>query len=316
MKKITVCAMIMCVMLSGCGTNAELLNDSEKNKEENIQNNIVESEKPPQEKNENITGEVKDSVEQNENIEKHTETEEEYIERIKNTYSEIKEEVAAIGAEKPEILFNEIPWGSSYTLSKEKMKSTDRYLSDLAIARTYLLTRFVCGNKPGKLSPEGQMQYIVDDKIGADIGGASVVDNGDKTVAGYTIKSCSMYFIGVLKDEKYAFSEDDSALYAATYVIENSNVQSVREDLITKISSIYGEPDSTRYMEPDSMEQEYIYWYGANDTVLVLTSNNSGKITISYVWLGGEELLNAALNSTNKKESEESVYGNGNTDGL
>ena len=135
------------------------------------------------------------------------------------------------------------------------------------------------------------------------------------------MSDCAMYFVGIAKDGTYILSDEDSILYAACYRIESTNIETAKEDLKTKISSVYGDPDSTREIEPYAnapITEEYIYWYGANDTVLVLSSDEGGIITISYVWLGGEELLKNALDSTENAQSEieEGIYGYGNTSGL
>lgn len=317
MKRTTICIVTLFIMLCGCG-NSTPLNDSE-----TVNTDIVQNEIEEKTENEEFAKDITEedfteeeipmdegnSTESIENAENHIESIEEYTERIKNTYSEIKDEVAAIGAEKQEILFNGIPFGSNYKSSEKKMKKIDGYYFSILGKPIYLLSRFACGNKKDRLG-----RNLIEDLIETDIGACATANIDNMNVAGYSVKSCKMYFIGVLKDGKCAFSEDDSALYAASYVIENSNVESVREDLITKISSVYGEPDSIRYMEPDTMEQENIYWYGANDTMIVLKPRNE-QVSIQYVWLGGEELINAVLNA-DKQVEENGVYGDGNTEGL
>ena len=71
----------------------------------------------------------------------------------------------------------------------------------------------------------------------------------------------------------------------------------------------------------------YTYWYGQNDTMLVLKSVNTendttdlyeDEIYISYVWLKGDELLLQA-SDTLKQEAinkEKEIYGNNSTNGL
>lgn len=302
MKRMIVCIMIICAILCGCGKEMPL-NDSETNKNETIQSgDVLENTEA------STNQEVENSVEIPESNIEHAET---YTKKMETIYSEAKSEAATMGAEKTEILFNEIPWGSNFETAESKMQQIDGYSKSRlfkGIVRT--LEYFLCGDFTNNHG----------DKSFAEIGGLAKASSENLIVAGYNILECRMYFSGIIKDDKNVLSDEDSVLYAAGYIIEASNTESTKEDLKTKISSIYGEPNNTRDIElyDVSTTQEYIYWYGANDTVLVLTADGGGWIYLSYVWLGGEELLNAALDNAEsaQSESENDVYGNGDTSGL
>lgn len=319
MKRTIICIATLCVMLCGCG-NKSPLNDSETNNADIAQSDNDESintENYTQNiPNEEISGSENNSVELEENTEKHTETKEEYIESIKGTYSEIKEEVTTIGVGKTEILFNEVPWKSCLLDANSKLKDNAMELE------TYLIPEPISVSSRLGIWRIGLDQRLRDnDYWNSNVGGVTRPKKTKINVAGYDTEDCILLFAAVEKDGEYVLTDEDSALYAAQYTIKPVDAEVTKEDLKTKLSSIYGDPDSTRNIEPyeNSPEtQEYIYWYGANDTVLVLTASDSGQITISYVWLGGEELLSNALDYAEKEQQEdaEEIYGNDNTEGL
>ena len=307
MKRISIYIIVLCILLCGCKSNSSS-EDIEPNETETTQSNYSEEEKY----SESNTEEAADSMEETENTEKYIETDEEYIEKLNSIYSEIKDEISVLGNKKTEILFNEIPWMSNFAQSEEQMKKNDGYKSG-AIFKGVIRSPyyFLCGN--GKNNYEGS-DY-------SEIGGITRTVFDEMKIAGYNLSDCAMYFVGIAKNGTYILSDEDSILYAACYTIESTDVKTTKEDLKTKISSVYGDPDNTREIEPYAnapITEEYIYWYGANDTVLVLSSDEGGRITISYVWLGGEELLKNALDSAEnaQSESEESIYGDENTSGL
>ena len=309
MKKLLLCVAIMCIILCGCG-EGEALNDS---KIEKIESEDVSSSQN-EESNENTEKDIVNSETHEESDSIHKETREEYIERMNNIYSEIKEEAAKIGQDQEEILFNGVLWGSDFTSMDTELQEKDG---------TYLIGML---NAPVSISSRIGIRMELDARYTDfssfdNIAGVARAKRKEMKVAGYEVEDCMLLFSAVFKDDTYILSNEDSALYAAQYTIKPVDSEAAMEDLKNKISSIYGEPDSIRDIEPYEnalTTNEYIYWYGANDTVLVLSSTDSGQITISYVWLGGEELLNAALDNAEKElsESEESVYGNGNTTGL
>lgn len=301
MKRTAAFIIIICIMLCGCGENVLSENS------ETIQNNNSEIVAPSE-----VVNSVDDSASTFESDIEYIETKEEYTEIMKDIYSEIKEAASTLGTEKTEVLFNKIPWGSNFEVAESKMKQIDGYTQSVIFKGVVFTTEyFLCGYSKNNHESE---EF-------SDIGGITLTSFDNMNVAGYSVSDCRMCFVGILKDGENVLSDKDSMLYAAYYKIESNNTKNTKEDIKTKISSIYGEPDNTREIEPYENAQttnEYIYWYGANNTVLVLSSDNSGRITISYVWLDGEELLNAALDNAekNQSESQDGVYGNGDTSGL
>lgn len=311
MKKLIVCAMILCILLCGC-ERSNALNDSETNEMETSKNISTEIRNSV----EDIKKEEADSVESSEDYEKHTETREEFIDRMKELYSEIKNEISTIGAEKVEILFNEVTFGSCLLDTINMLKKED--IMELS---NFIMPEPVSVNSMLGIKVSFDDRFYDNKYYNNNVGGVARPSKMEITVAGYDVEDCMLIFSAIEKDGHYILSDKDSALYAAEYTIKPNNIEDAKEDIKAKITSIYGEPDSIRQIEPNEYTLEtieYIYWYGTNDTVLVLYVDDYDVVHISYVWLGGEELLNDALDYAEKKQQEdaEKVYGDGNTDGL
>lgn len=215
-----------------------------------------------------------------------------------------------------EIVFSGVPWGTSYT-------ETNKMLDYLGL---------------WNLSGEGYKTYSIDDIVLGDYQGIdfeysdiNIIGNtfyGEVDVAGYTTTEVNLYFAYLPVNGVLTKTEDDSALYGAQYIFEPLNLEEMTTDLIEKISSLYGEADDeTSTIDWFDIEYNYTYWYGSNDTAVVLKSVDASndttelykdEIVISYVWLKGDELLQAA-SDTLKLEAEQAEaegYGNGSTSGL
>lgn len=215
-----------------------------------------------------------------------------------------------------EILFNDIEWGTNYT-------NVDSVLSSLSLIN---------------ISGEDYKTMSVDDIILGDYKGidfeyddiniiASAL-NGETDVAGYTTREVQLHFAYIPVDGVLDKTEENSSLYGAQYFFDTQNLQEMSQDLTNKLSSTYGESDDVKTdVDMWGNEYTYTYWYGQNDTVVVLktvdtTNDTSGmyedEIIISYVWLKGDELLQNASDILKQEaiDNEESVYGNESTDGL
>lgn len=216
---------------------------------------------------------------------------------------------------KTEILFRNIPWGTSYT-------ETDKLISDLnmwAIAgsgyRVYPIDDIVIDDYEGP-----RFEYD-------DINIIGICNNDEISVAGYTTSDIELFFAYVPQNGVVNHSKDESALYGAYYEFEPKNLSEMAKDLKQKLTSQYGEPDKTS-SRTDWMKNKYTYtfWYGANNTEVVLREMEAAKdstlykdgIRIAYAWLEGDKLLQNACDAEKKaaEDSESSNYGNSNTDGL
>lgn len=215
-----------------------------------------------------------------------------------------------------EILFRDIPWGTSFTDAKSAFSDFGLWGLAGESYKTKSIDDIILGDYQGI-----DFEYN-------DINIIGNTYNGEVDVAGYTTSDISMYFAYIPVDGVLTRTEDDSALYGAQYVFEPKNLAEMSADLISKLSSLYGEPfQTTNDSDMWGNKYEYTYWSGANDTELVLKTTDStddstgfyeDEVTISYVWLKGDELLQQA-SDTLKAEAignESSAYGNGSTNGL
>lgn len=215
-----------------------------------------------------------------------------------------------------EILFREIPWGTSY--------------ADVDA----LHPEFGLWNLSGDMYVSPSVDAVLVDNhyagIDFEYGDINIVGNvmnGEIEVAGYTTSEMELYFAYVAQDGVLSKTEENSSLYGAKYKFEAMDLASMSTDLISKLSSLYGEPEKdTEDLDYSGNKYTYTYWYGANDTELVLKTQDaeednelySDEVVISYAWRKGDEILQTA-SDTLKAEAqgvEAGVYGNGDTNGL
>lgn len=213
-----------------------------------------------------------------------------------------------------EIVFRDIPWGTSCT----EVEKSWGYMVNVAGEgyKTFSSDDIIIGDYEG-------IDFEYDD-----INIISTVLNGEVEVAGYTTSNVKFYFVYVPVDGVLTREEEDSALYGARYEFVAKNLEEMSKDLVRKLTSVYGEPTKvTERKDFRDFEYTYTYWYGANDTVLALKtidteSDTTGlyedEIYISYVWLKGDEMLQEAsdLSKQEALEKEAEAYGNDSTGGL
>lgn len=220
----------------------------------------------------------------------------------------------AEGSQDTEIRFCNIPWGTSFTDAVEAVPQFELY----------------------SFSGEAYKTYSVDDVVVGDYNGIQFEESGiniighawecEAAVAGYTTSDIQMFFAFDVIDGKLTYKEDDSSLYAARYEFETMNPASMESDLIGKLSSLYGAPDESQSgIDWNGAPITYTYWYGANNTMVVLkvitqpeNSEYAHTVQINYAWRDGDVLLAAASDAkvAEKKSNEQSIYGNGDTSGL
>lgn len=216
----------------------------------------------------------------------------------------------------PEILFCGIPWGTNFVDVKDELDEYGLW----------------------GLSGEGYKTMSVDDIVLGDYqginfeyGDINIIGNchhSEIEVAGYKTKDIQLFFAYIPVDGILTKEEQDSALYGARYEFETQNLKEMYADLSQKLSSLYGEAGKTT-TDSDlwGNSYKYTYWFGLNDTMVVLkyldsendlTGAYSDTIYISYVWNKGDELLQQASDILKQEaiENEKSVYGDSNTNGL
>lgn len=207
-----------------------------------------------------------------------------------------------------EILFRGIPWGSTHADVQKAIGNLGSY----GYKSSYPNPAFCWAG--------GSKSYHYEnDPLHGSFSGPKL------SVAGYDMSTQFLFAYTVTDPIKY--DTENTAFIAATYNISDlSDPDGVAKDLVEKLSSIYGPFDSTSEGKTlGGYPINYWYWYGANDTFIVLKERNGvgysygiADVTIGYGWNGGDEImdkLDKAISEENKaKEAEK--FGNGNTDGL
>lgn len=216
-----------------------------------------------------------------------------------------------------EILFMDIPWGTTYKLVNEQHGELGLYPMNGESYKTYSIDDITLGDYKGI-----DFEYT-------DINVIGICYNNNINVAGYTTSDVSLYFSYIPNADGSLNQEaDNSILYGARYEFEAKNLAEMQKDLTEKITSIYGEPQKeTSAIDIYKNENYYLFWYGQNDTLLVLNAFNTendtsgvfeDEITLSYVWLKGDDYLKKASDILKEQAIKEEAdnYGSGNTDGL
>ena len=235
------------------------------------------------------------------------------IESINSNIQENKKEKKIIDEE---IIFKDLSWGTSYTEVDRVLPELNMWAMNGEAFRTFSTDEIVLGDYQGI-----DFEYN-------DINIVGNCSNGEVEVAGYTTSEINLYFAYVPVDGILTKTEDDSAFYGAQYIFLPKNLEAMSTDLIEKLSSVYGEP-CERINDKDmwNNEYEYVYWYGQNNTELVMkivdTTNDTtdlydDEIVLSYVWRDGDKLLQQASDIIKQEEidKEEQVYGNDSVEGL
>lgn len=216
-----------------------------------------------------------------------------------------------------EITFRDIPWETSFAEIDQMYGS----LNWLPIAGESFV------------NPSVDAILLDNDYAGIDFeyNDINIVANAlniEWNVAGYKPTDIELHFAYTLVDGLLPKTEENSALYGAKYYIEPADLESAKNDLIGKISSLYGNSaKQTTDSDYSGNKIMYYYWYGANDTELVLKSLDSSgdstgfykdQIVIAYAWRKGDELMQSASDAlkSEEKNNESGVYGNNSTDGL
>lgn len=136
-------------------------------------------------------------------------------------------------------------------------------------------------------------------------------------VAGYEVSSMYMYFACVPgSDGLPTGNQEDSAFYAAYYKLEPKDADAAYDDLVTKLTGLYGDVFAT-YEKSPYISYKYTVWKGADGSMVSLEKEDypsgSHYIYIKYAAGNGEELLKNAYQALVLQESHDAAS---NTDGL
>lgn len=224
-----------------------------------------------------------------------------------------------INSNTQEILFRNIPWGTSYSEVQQLLPDFDWYDMSFDYMKTYPYEQV--------LTDETNDSTIKFENSGINMIALPFTQK-ETVVAGYTTSDIELYFAYTVQNGTLTKEDSDTALYGARYTFTPHNLKRMSADLIDKLSSLYGEPDRTTSNKDLWGNQiTFTWWYGANNTAVVLRALDSSEDTsdlfddelwISYAWKGGDNLLKAADQAISEGNlAKESLnYGNNDTYGL
>lgn len=136
-------------------------------------------------------------------------------------------------------------------------------------------------------------------------------------VAGYDIDTIYLYFLYDIDSNGLLIKDDaHTSLIYAYYKLEPKDPDTVYADLISKLTSLYGDVDLHQKSSP-YITYEQNLWYGANGTQVSLVKEDyptgSHYIYIKYGFSGADEQIAAAYNAVILEETQNAAS---NTDGL
>lgn len=217
-------------------------------------------------------------------------------------------------AEQKEILFRGIPWGTSYSEVEEILSDT-QWLEFTGFDMWTYSTETILDNESG----DGSFEYLDIDLLCAAM-------NPHWMVAGYKTTGVLLYFVFKPMDGGLSRDFGDTMLYGATYQFEPADVHAAAEDLVDKLSSLYGEHAGKKEHPSYAKNVKYSYrWSGFNSHVQLGVMDYepdadyvNDSIWISYVTDSGDSWLQAASDALKEAALAEqnAVAGNGDTSGL
>ncbi len=195
------------------------------------------------------------------------------------------------------ILFRGIPWGSTWEEAQTYLPEGIEY---------YETERNDLSTVNGYLSVKDHKTLYGGEYLGKDYYTSKNKMNGMK-VAGYELESMYLYFAGMSDDSGYLVTDEThSALLYTSYTFNVNNTDAVYEDLLGKLTSLYGNARMT------GEDGRFNLWYGADGTMVSLCQYY-GYIYICYGFSGADALIEQAHQVLMNKE----VLDAGNsTDGL
>lgn len=119
-------------------------------------------------------------------------------------------------------------------------------------------------------------------------------------VGGLFTSTWSCYFANLPVNGRLTYDLEDTYLYAARYTFSTADNYYSKEDmgklLTERLSLLYGEPTKA--------SGNFTHWEGINDTEIILNLDPEyGRVYLSYVWNGGDELLKTADEATDPSSS-------------
>lgn len=208
----------------------------------------------------------------------------------------------AESTEEVSITFRGIPWESSYNDIQNSLPdgehlgklSSDHYCSST--------NGYVTGTRETPYSGEELGAFC--SLIGA--------DGNYVSVAGYETVLSELVFVYVPNENGLIdYNQKNTTLIQAMYSIETIVPDVVFEDLLAKLTSIYGEPTyEKRYSDSCPV------WTEKDGSMVGLIAINDDHIVIRYTFKGADDLITKAHNSLVETEKQKTIDVQSDTSGL
>ena len=225
--------------------------------------------------------------------------------------------------QKVEILFREIPWGTTSKDAKQLLKSANSSISVSIWEKSYILY------------PDTMLYIGISLSEGVQEGG-NILYAHNLTAGGYDIQMAQLHFAYTYQDSKIDRNAD--SLYAALYYFDVIEHEEVYKDLQQKMSDLYGsgkESNQTKsgWIAAGDYSGKYEYavkqitWYGDNNTFVTLqwisSTNQADSIqnNCGISMLYGKTDAKSMLDNLEKALEQEKANADkenaaGNSDGL
>lgn len=305
-----ICAIIAIIAMFGIGNyldNKAIANEQAEWEQEQIE-----------EYGDTLTNIVQEAKDKTEEIEQSNKEAREEIEQVAVSTSEIETqtvEESEQAVSDVEIVFRDIPWGSTYTDVNSTLSSYNMWAMHGEYCRTCSVDEILLGDYKGIDFDYGDINLI------------GCAFYGEQEVAGYTTSEIYLYFAYCAGENGYLTREENTAiLYGAQYVFEPQDRAYMYNNLTSKLSELYGEPNKVK-TDTDIWKNEYTYtyWYGANNTELVLRCRDStndtsdlydDELVITYATRGGDSWLQSANDAVKKEKTDAEHSAGSETNGL
>lgn len=214
--------------------------------------------------------------------------------------------ITALAATNAEIWFKHFSWGQDrFNLQQQELAEGVRGIREEDIlndnGKIYPVMGIIMG------SPVLEAEKVTGgyyDGIGVK---STIIKEDYPEVAGYKTSAVNYYFVyGVNNGELVTdWEPSQDRFYSGQYVFDNpADISTMFDDLMTKLTGLYGEPDETKAPTETPAEDKHVFWYGDRETGVALSircADENGaelnQITITYFWLGADALLEEAHNA-------------------
>ncbi len=197
------------------------------------------------------------------------------------------------------ILFRGIPWGSLRSDVVGKLPEPKDARGPTNQKYVLNIEKFIYGTSKNQLSGDGDAHFYEH---------LSYYKDKITYVAGYEVSSISLFYAYSVDSDGHPDTNfDNGKLFATEYCIYPTNKEAVHEDLVNKLTKLYGDPDYKS--DPlRTKKNTYTVWKGKDGTYVSLNLYESEKfsaINIRYATQEGFAMQNEVLKAIKKMETSD-----------